>query len=508
MKIKYLLLCFLTSILLTFSYPNFLEKDVNISTSFFIWFAYGPLFYVIFKTSNNRQVFFYNLISFSVFYLLSLYWLIYVKPMGIFAFFAWIGLSVLYCAMIMSLSITLTKKIFDKYKINFIIGLPAAITFAEYLREWLFTGFPLLNPAQSQYNFRFFIQILKYTGSYGAVFFIILINIIITKIILNEKIKNVYFYFIFLMLFSFILMGNFVKKSKLEPVVVGILQSNNDQSVVWDYEYKNKVMQKYKKLIFDIKDKKPDLIIWPETGYPGILNIEKDAAKNISDLYFGSYTYHIVGSDKASKNSSGNLDYYNAAFLITPDGKIANDYEKNHLVPFGEYIPFHTLFPFIDKVVRRYGYISFKQGKELKIFNFKNFKTAPLICYDSMFPEISRTCVKNGAQFLSHLSYENWYGSSCASAQIFTNIALRAIENNVWVVRCVESGISGIVNNKGEIIHPTKLFEEISFATTIYVEKDKKLTFYTKYGNWFIWFLLVIIILNIIFRKKNDNTNK
>jgi apolipoprotein N-acyltransferase len=125
-----------------------------------------------------------------------------------------------------------------------------------------------------------------------------------------------------------------------------------------------------------------------------------------------------------------------------------------------------------------------------------------------MFPEISRTCVKNGAQFLSHLSYENWYGNSCASAQIFTNIALRAIENNVWVVRCVESGISGIVNNKGEIIHPTKLFEEISFAATIYVEKDKELTFYTKYGNWFIWFLLVIIILNIIFRKKNDNTNK
>lgn len=508
MKIKYLMLCLLTSVLLTFSYPNFIEKDVNISTSFFIWFAYVPLFYVLFKTGNIKHIFFYSLFSFSVFYLLSLYWLIYVKPMGIFAIFAWIGLSILYCAMIMSLCITLIKIIFDKYNMDLTIGLPISLTLAEYLREWVLTGFPLLNPAQSQYNFRFFIQILKYTGTYGAIFFIILINIIITKIFLKEKIKNIFFYFIFFILFAFILMGNFSNKAKLEPVIIGILQSNNDQSAVWNLEYKNNVMQKYKKLIFNIKDKKPDLIIWPETGYPGILNLEKDAAKKISHLYFGSNTYHLVGSDKAVKNSSGKYDYYNAAFLITPDGRVADDYEKYHLVPFGEYIPFHTYFPFIDKVVRRYGYVSFKHGKELKIFSFKNFKTGALICYDSMFPEISRTYVKKGAQFLSHLSYENWYGNSCASAQIFTNIALRAIENNVWVARCVEAGISGIINNRGEIIYTTKLFEEISFASTIYVEKDKKLTFYTQYGNWFIWFLFVIIILNIIFRKKNDNIDK
>lgn len=512
-RLKFLFLSILTGLLLTFSFPNLIQKDIFISTSFFIWFAYVPLFYVIIKETSIKRAFFYSYISSNIFYLLSLYWLIFVKPMGFYAYIAWISLSLLYLSLIFSLSVALTKYIFNKYNIDFIILFPILITLSEYIREWLFTGFPLLIPAQSQHNFTAFIQIIKITGNYGANFFIICVNIIILKILLKEKIfikklENILFVILFVALFVLIIISNFEKKSEKEYLTVGILQSNNDQSVNWDQDYKQKTMQIYKKLIFNIKDKIPDLIIWPETGYPGILNLEKNAGKNIAKLYYGVDVYHLIGSDKAVKNKNGTFDYYNTAFLIGPDGKILDDYEKYHLVPFGEYIPFHNLFPFIDKVVRRYGYISFKSGKKLNVLKFKNIKTGALICYDSMFPEISRTFIKNGADFLSHLSYETWYGDSCASAQIFTNLALRAVENNVYIARCVESGISGIINNKGKIIYKTKLFEQISFTGKIYYEKNKNFTFYTRFGNWFIYFISIVFILIILIRRKNVNFNK
>ncbi len=324
----------------------------------------------------------------------------------------------------------------------------------------------------------------------------------------HKKLENIIFITLFILLFILIIISNFEKKTEKESLIVGILQSNNDQSVTWNEDYKQRTLQIYKNLIFNIKDKIPDLIIWPETGYPGILNLEKDGAKKIVRLYYGVNSYQLVGSDKAVKNKKGNIDYYNAAFLISPEGKIIDDYEKYHLVPFGEYIPFHNLFPFIDKVVRRYGYISFQRGKKLNPLKFKNIKTGALICYDSMFPEISRKFVLNGSDFLSHLSYETWYGNSCASAQIFTNLALRAVENNVYIARCVEAGISGIINNKGRIIYKTKLFEQISFAYKIYYEKKKKFTFYTKFGNWFIYVILIIFIIIVIIRRKNANPDK
>lgn len=513
MNFKFFLLSILSGILLAFSYPNFLEKDVIVFTSFFIWFAYIPLLYCILYSKFVKESFLYAFIASSVFYLLSLYWLINVKPMGIYAYLAWFSLSTVYLGLLFSLGIALTKIFFDKFNIDYILSMPIMITIFEYIREWLFTGFPLLTPAQSQHNFTFFIQILKITGNYGANFFIICINIIILKLILKEKIftkklENIIFNLIFFIFLILIIVSNFEKKTEKNSLIVGILQSNNDQNTIWNQEYKQKTMQIYKRLIFNIKDKIPDLIIWPETGYPGILNLEKDASKKIARLYYGVDVYHLIGSDKAVKNKDGSFDYYNAAFLIGPNGKILDDYEKYHLVPFGEYIPFNNLFPFIEKVVRRYGYTSFKSGKKLNVLSFKNIKTGVLICYDSMFPDISREFVKNGADFLSHLSYETWYGDSCASAQIFTNLVLRAVENNVYIARCVESGISGIINNKGKIIYKTKLFDQTSFAHKIYYEKNKNITFYTKYGKWFVYLILIVLILLIIVRSKNVNFNK
>src|SRR5208283_3756097 len=150
--------------------------------------------------------------------------------------------------------------------------------------------------------------------------------------------------------------------------------------------------------------------------------------------------------------------------------------------------------------VRRYGYESFSPGKKIAPLSMDGKYFGVLICYDSLFPEISRDFVKKGAEFLVHLSYETWYGKTPASAQIFTNTALRAVENNVWMARCVESGISGIVDNRGAITLSTKLFERTAVTGDIFIRRDKSSSFYTACGDWFIYVLLLVLALLVILR--------
>ena len=122
-----------------------------------------------------------------------------------------------------------------------------------------------------------------------------------------------------------------------------------------------------------------------------------------------------------------------------------------------------------------------------------------MICFDSFFPEIARQFARNGAGFLAHLSYETWYGVSPASAQIFTNAALRAVENDMYLVRCVSSGISGVVDNRGRITRTTRLFSREAFPADIKVKAPGYLTFYAKHGDWFPWAILLTLIPPVIY---------
>jgi apolipoprotein N-acyltransferase len=160
-------------------------------------------------------------------------------------------------------------------------------------------------------------------------------------------------------------------------------------------------------------------------------------------------------------------------------------------------------------VVRRYGYTGFTPGKKIEPLNYRGTKFGVIICYDSLFPEISREFAAKGARFLVHISYETWYGRTPATTQIFINTALRSIENGIPMIRCVSSGVSGFVKATGEIYLETGLFEKRAEAAEILVDTKGGKTIYTRFGDWFVYFLVLLTAALVIRgrKRKNDGLN-
>lgn len=483
----------LTGVLLAFSYPNFIEKGIHTHTFFFAWFAYVPLLYVVINGRSKKGVFLHSLAGMSLFYLASIYWMCYVKPMGAGAYIAWLLLSV-FCATFAALAFTAAFVLKKRYGVGYIFSLPAAYTVLEYCREWLFTGFPLLTPAQSQHQLLPFLQMMKYTGLYGPAFFILLVNSAIAAAVSGQKaefkgLSAAASAITALALLCFSVAGN-LPDEKGEKITAAIIQPDIDQDVIWTKSYKESSMKVLSQLVSGLKKEKPGLVVWPETAYPGILNIEPPQAANIASWLPGAY--NLAGSD-GILYSKGETTYYNSAFLINDKGAILGQYSKFHLVPFGEYMPFQHTFSFVKKVVKRYGYEGFTPGGSTEPLDFKGIKMGVVICFDGFFPEIARASAKKGARFIAHVSYETWYGDTPCSAQIFQNVALRSIENGMPLVRAVASGISGFVDSSGRILAQTKLFEKTSMAAEIEAAPQGKMTVYTRFGPWFVWVMVIAL---------------
>lgn len=507
MKIKYLLLSALSGLLLAFSHPNFIENGLKTHTFFFIWFAYTPLIYILMKETSKKAVFFYTAAAGTVFYLVGLYWLCYVEPMGAGAYVCWVLLA-LYLSLYMGAAFVAARVLKDRFRIDYLLSLPAAFTILEYCREWVITGFQVLTPAQSQLQFLPMLQMLKITGLYGPAFLILFINTLIVTFALEKRInmKNaagLAGICVAVLLAVFAVMSNFSRAGG-EKIKAAIIQPDIDQNTEWSNDYRLWNMNTYKRMIQSVSAEKPGIVVWPETGYPGILNT--DPARGAEIALWAPGAYNMVGSDSYERKN-GETSYYNSAFLLNEKGEITGSYSKFHLVPFGEYVPLQHTVKFIKKVVQRYGYTGFTPGKKIEPLNYRGIKFGALICYDSLFPEISREFARKGARFLTHLSYETWYFLSPASAQIFLNTALRAIENNMPVIRCVASGMSGFIDAKGRIYSSTPLFEEKTSVAEIETNKNGQMTLYTRFGDWFPYFLLLVLIALAAMNKvkKNDS---
>ena len=214
-----------------------------------------------------------------------------------------------------------------------------------------------------------------------------------------------------------------------------------------------------------------------------------DIAKVSADrLLFGSPGY--LGKED-------NLSLFNSAFLLSPEGKVLGRYDKVHLVPFGEYVPLRKIFPFIGKLVVGVG--DFSSGKGFYPLSMNSHKLGILICYEGILPEVSRAYKKRGADLLVNITNDAWFGRTSAPFQHLSMTALRAVETRLYVVRAANTGISAIIDPTGEFISQTGLFERSALRGTVkFIDKQ---TFYTIYGDVFIYtcltFLLVIFLLSL-----------
>ncbi len=165
--------------------------------------------------------------------------------------------------------------------------------------------------------------------------------------------------------------------------------------------------------------------------------------------------------------------------LWTPDGSFAGRYDKMHLVPFGEYVPFKRMFFFAGNLLAEVG--TFEPGRNSLVFAADGHRYGTFICYESIFADEVRQFVTGGAQVLVNISNDGWYGDTSAPWQHLNMVRMRAIENHRWVLRATNTGVTAAIDPYGRVTASAP--RHIRTAIQVRFGYEHDLTFYTRYGD-------------------------
>jgi len=509
-----LILVIISSILLILSYPDFNFK-------FLAWVAFIPLFFAI-DNCPSGMAFKLSYCAGLLFFLGTIYWLWHVTLLGV-------SLLILYIALYFAFFGLLANRIFTiknrnaGYETLFI--LPAAWVALELIRSYLFTGFGWVLLGHSQaFNLRA-IQIADITGAYGVSFIVMMVNVALFILIRSIRKKEIDFTPLAIAIFITFLVityGQYRLNNIFtgERMRVAIVQGNVSQDKKWDPSFKEEILKRYESLTKAVSSEKCDLIIWPETSVPAVLPAEKTVLERIKSLVLSVKTPLLIGNIREDEELR--YVYYNSATLFLDDGRIQATYDKVHLVPFGEYIPMKFLLSFVEKIApapigdvmkgREYTVFSFfvervTKAKDASWKFMKKVKFSALVCFEDIFPSISRRFVQDGALFLVNITNDAWYKKTSAAYQHAQNSVFRAVENRVNVVRATNTGYSCFIDQKGAILADVsddsgeRLF--ISGFKSFDIVLTKTNTFYTQYGDIFAYLCLIASILYFaVFRRK------
>jgi len=472
------------------------------------WIGFIPLFFVV-HGERPIKAFLISYLAGILFFLGTIYWLIHVTLPGMIAVVLYLALYFGIFGLILSYGSRFTN-----YKL--LLLTPAAWVTLELVRSYLFSGFGWVLLAHSQsYNLPI-IQISDITGAYGVSFLIVMLNTAIYLGIKNFKNKelairifSIAVFLVFLSLsYGIYRLNNIFTGDRIK---IAVVQGNIPQAKKWNANFREEIMSKYEGLTKTVAAERVDLIVWPETSVPGYLDTEKDLVDRVKSLAAGAHTPILIGApreDRAIKDV-----YYNSAILFAEDGRIIDCYDKVHLVPFGEYLPFRQIFSFVQNFAPS-PIGDFTTGKNFTVFKFfiernardnnlnwhllKKAKFSTLICFEDIFPELTRKFVKDGALFMINITNDAWFGNTSAAYQHAQNSVFRAVENRVNFIRAANTGLSCFIDQKGRIVgaveqNKRNLFVD-GFKTHELVLTRTK-TFYAVYGDLFAYLCVFFTII-------------
>ncbi|MCX8031107.1 MAG: apolipoprotein N-acyltransferase [Thermodesulfovibrionales bacterium] len=502
------LLFFLTGFFLIFSFPKF-------DLYFIPWFVFIPVLITLYDKKEG--------ISFKAGFLLGLvyffgttYWIYHALYVyGSIPYLVSILIVLLlssYLSLYTAFFCMLYSNLIKNTNIPALILAPTLWTSLEFIRSYLFTGFPWASLGYSQYKFLPLIQFADITGIYGVSFIILSFNGLIADIFFIKKLKDkkplfslspilfssICLLIIAIMIFSY----GFYKISQDRDgsyIKVAIVQGSIDQDKKWDLSYQNMVLNTYENLTLKTNSFSPDLVVWPETALPFIFGDDKALTNRLISFQKELNSYLLFGSILIRGTEGKKVKLSNSAVLLNKNGNISYIYDKIRLVPFGEYVPLKSFLFFIDKLV--YGMGDYTPGDSYlrAITPFGTFAT--LICYEIIFPGMVRKFFIEDGDFIVTITNDAWFGYTNGPYQHFSMAVFRAIENRKPIIRAANSGVSGYINSNGKILNTSNLFERTFLVKEL--KKDKTKTFYTRYGDIFSYLCLILSFVFYFSSKKN-----
>ena len=257
-----------------------------------------------------------------------------------------------------------------------------------------------------------------------------------------------------------------------------LTQPNISDTVQWTPQALEKMDRRLVSLSMNavLSDRRqaPQLLVWPEVPAP-LYADDPGFLQMAAGLTRTTRTYLLAGvvahrSDRAPLNS---------AVLVAPSGDVVGRYDKVHLVPFGEFVPWP--FGFANKISTEIG--DFKPGGKVVVLPAADHRIGVFICYESVFPNFVRQFAADGAELLINISNDSWFGTSAARQQHLKIVRMRAAENRRWLLRSANDGITGTIDPAGRLLGTLPNYVEAASHTGYSYVKET--TFYTRHGDWF-----------------------
>ena len=494
----------LTIVLYVGAFPpyDFPEAGFVVLIPFLIWFRMGPTF---------KQVAWTGLLTGWVAWFILIFWLRHVTWVGLVLLSGVVGLHfMLWCVG----TFWLSKHLLGKgpwMGLPFAIGTSALWVVLEHIRGWVFTGFPWLPLSASQWSRPIMLQSAVFWGAWGISFGLALLNAGVAAYMLrivrysrtHTKTFCPEFYLALIVFVSMtFLQTRHISGQDREPLFrAAAMQPAIPQNEKWDASLSREILDQIEKNTLLLAPMKPDLVFWPEATLPHPIKGDSTMQAWIERLATEIDTPIFAGALAAESDEV----WYNGVYLIRPKwGMYPEYYTKRHLVPFGEYIPLRSVWPWIEKIVPIEGDLYPGKGASLLPLSMpsRTINIGTLICYEDAFPSLARKSTLEGAGMLFVATNSAWYGQSAASFQHMAHSVLRAVENRRVVFRVGNDGWSGWIDEYGNV-RDELLDEEgkiwFSGGTTWKVDRDKRWkgreTFYTQKGDWFVvvcWGALLI----------------
>jgi apolipoprotein N-acyltransferase len=452
-------------------------SHVPLPTGFLAYFGLIPLLLSI-MVLRGRAAFLAGFMNGIAYYVATIYWIAWITPPGVLG-------AIFYLSLWRGLTVWAISIVTRRFGTLGLWSAPFIWVGLEYLMSLGDLGFPWVLLGSSQVEYLPLIQYADLGGIFAVSFWILLVNLTLLQLWRQRSTANISalgLLFVIPLLYG---LDRMAEDGPEGSIRVGVAQPNIEP-LAKEFRPFETTFATLKGQTIQSAEQGAKFVVWPETAVPAYFHLRvnqhfRDLVHNLADsldihIYTGANHLEIDPPRKT----------YNASFLFSPGDTLLDRYDKMRLVPFGERTPFPELLPGLRAIrFSGSGFVSgnWDSGVRFTVFDLESTRFSGMICFDSAFPQQARRLVRDGAEFLTVITNDGWFGKTSGPFQHAKLSVFRAIETRRSVVRCANTGVSALIDPVGRTLQSAGIFQKA--VLTGDVTTSRVITFYTEWGDLF-----------------------
>jgi apolipoprotein N-acyltransferase len=467
--------------------------------------ALAPLIVAAVRAGSWRRAFVSGFLAGAVYFSGTLYWLVETMttfggldtPIAVFA----AAMLVAYLSLFPAAFAVILERCWRAFGATALWLAPFAWVTTELGRQYVWDGFPWALLGYSQVTFLPVAQVASVVGVYGLSWLLSLSGAALAGAFIGRgrgrwiPSAAVASLVVLVAVWGSTRLSRSSLTSQGVPVRVAVVQGNIEQEDKWNPALRDVITDRYLGMTHEALAGGASFILWPESATPFLFERDLTRGGEVRRLARESGATLLIGSDQVEPVKATSATekpqelFYNAAFLVKPDGLVGAVYRKMHLVPFGEYVPLKSILFFVGPIIEAVS--AFSPGQDPVLLPVAGHQVSTAICYEVIFPSLIRRFVLDGSELLTTITNDAWYGRSSAAYQHWEQAAMRSIEQGRYLARAANTGISGFVDPYGRVLQKTDLFYpavligDLRFLTVR--------TIYSRIGDLVAWMSLTIV---------------